>query len=468
MVHKKYILLYILILGAMLRIAFLFFGAELFFHRENIFYMSDTLAWKKCFENLINNGTYSYNLDSGYFCRMPGFAFYIGLFYFIAGCDWELGFQFLGYFQTGLDILTIYMFYRLVLIFFNQKTSLIAAFLYASYPFVIVWNPVAYAELISNFLIILSILLFFFNKSNIKNYAFSGLVIALACLMRPQVLPISFLMGLSLLINVLLNKNKLYIKKLFLFSTSFLILFGLWPLRNYINHNRLIITKNADGFLDWQEDVISFMQFTYSVKTDWDPQYSSIIKNETTTYPNIILESKEDLLSLERAIYLSKNCGSGFSHKKGYWKSPIKENDVNCNEEISNIFNHLREKQIKNHPFNFYIVVPFKNLYKAIFKSKLNDNKSVIKKIASKLFYVRTILIIFGLIGILLIFKSGLKTLPSIILLFFLSVYFILCFGTSPFMRNIEIRYFLSQDVLLLIPGAYLVNYLLSFKSKFT
>ena len=30
------------------------------------------------------------------------------------------------------------------------------------------------------------------------------------------------------------------------------------------------MTKNANGFLNWQEDVISFMQFTYAVKSEWD------------------------------------------------------------------------------------------------------------------------------------------------------------------------------------------------------
>lgn len=454
-------LFYIISLGAILRLCFLLFGAEIYFDRENIFFASDTLAWQRCFENLLNNGTYSLNSDSGYFCRMPGFAFYIGLFYLIAGNSWDLAMQLVGYFQTGLDIFCIYIFYQLVIKFFNRNTSLVAAFLYAIYPFVIVWNPVAYAELISNFLIILSLFYYFKKESTTKSYIFSGFIVALACLMRPQVLPLSFLLGLFLFVNFFVKRNHLNFKKLISFLFAFGLLFGSWPLRNYINHNRIIITKNAEGFSDWEDDVISFMQFTYAVKTDWDPQYSTIVQNKTTTYPNIILDSKEDSILLEKAIYLSKNCGSGFSQKLGYWKNPISKSEPNCNKEISKIFNNLREKQINKHPFNFYFIVPIKNLCKALFKNKLYGNQSTIKKLASTLFYFRTALIILGLLGLVLMFKNGFKRLSLMILLFFCIVYFTLCFGTSPFMRNIEMRYFLSPDILLIIPASFLINKLI-------
>ncbi|HET8647000.1 MAG TPA: hypothetical protein VFO85_16005, partial [Vicinamibacteria bacterium] len=41
---------------------------------------------------------------------------------------------------------------------------------------------------------------------------------------------------------------------------------------------------------------------------------------------------------------------------------------------------------------------------------------------------------------------------------FFVLLYLTLCAGTSPQLRNIEMRYFLPADVLLLIPAAGLIS----------
>ena len=53
-------LLMILLLGAVIRLGFILYGAEVFFQRENIHYDSDTGLWKECVSNLINHGNYIY------------------------------------------------------------------------------------------------------------------------------------------------------------------------------------------------------------------------------------------------------------------------------------------------------------------------------------------------------------------------------------------------------------------------
>ena len=87
--------------------------------------------------------------------------------------------------------------------------------------------------------------------------------------------------------------------------------------------NRFIITKNVEGVDGFTEDVVSFMQYVYAVKTDWDPQFSSIVKNKETIFPEICYKNKADSLKLESVIYLAKTCGSGFSRKEGYWAQKI-------------------------------------------------------------------------------------------------------------------------------------------------
>ena len=132
------------------------------------------------------------------------------------------------------------------------------------------------------FLLLLS--LFFFANINLKNSFFSGFFLALAALTRPQIIP---LFGIYLLVMLISFKKLNYYsyKNILILAFSFTIIYGAWPLRNYMNHDRIVITKNAEGFPDWTKDVISFMQFTYSVKTEWDPQYTSIIKNKSTIFP---------------------------------------------------------------------------------------------------------------------------------------------------------------------------------------
>ena len=451
-----------ILLGAIIRILFLLYGAEIYFNRPNIFIDGDTWAWQNCIENLINKGVFTVDGENGQFSRMPGYPYFMGIFYLLCNKNWEIAIPAICWTQTLLDVFCIYLMYLLTLkIFKKQKIALIAGFIYATYPFIIVWTPVAYAEQFSIFLLICSLL--FFYKSTEKNNSIvyliiTGIILALAGLTRPQLIPLA-----GILCFVLLFQSKKLIvnlKNSFMIGISFLIVFSLWPLRNYVNHDRFIVTKNADGFLNWQEDVISFMQFTYAVKSEWDPQYTSIINNQKTTYPKIAYgNNKEDSLKLEQAIYLSKNCGAGFSRKSGYWKKIIYEND--CNAEIEKLFNELRENQIKNNPLNFYFLVPLKNLKKAIFKSQLYDNKSTYRKIGSLLFYWRTILILIGLTGAIALIKKN--KFSYISLLYFGSVYFVLCFGTSPFMRNIEIRYFLPADILLILSSSYLFDKILSF-----
>ena len=211
------------------------------------------------------------------------------------------------------------------------------------------------------------------------------------------------------------------------------------------------------GYKTWDIDIIAFLQYIYSVKAEWEPQFSSILSNTETVFPANAYSNPNDSLMLVKAIHLSKTCGSGFSHWRGYWKEPLYED--NCNEEIATLFNTLRENQIRANALNFYIYIPIMNLKKAIFKTKLYKENSIIRTLASKLFLYRTFLILMGIIGALLMIKHSIPQ-GYLFFLFFITLYFTLCFGTSVQFRNIEMRYFLPADVLLIFPASYFLFYL--------
>lgn len=449
-------LFWIILLGAIIRIAFFLIGAKFYFGRSNIFVDGDTEAWAACFENLLKTGTYTVNPESewGYFGRMPGYSFFIGFFYLICGSNWETAYPVIAWTQTIMDVVSIYTVYLIAIKIFNQRTAIVAAFLYAFYPFIIVWNPVVYSELPGIFFMLLS-LLFLVREKNKYDYIYAGLFLGISSLMRPQCLLV--IPGVIIFIAV---KNayqfKLIRNQLLHLLIAFTCIFGLWPARNIINHKQPIITQDLRGFVNWDKDVVGFLQYIYSVKAEWQPQFGQILSNKQVTFPSNAYTSYEDSLKLEKAIYLSKTCGRGFSYWPGYWKPHVPKDSV-CNDEIVSLYAHLRETQIQKHPFNFYVKIPLQNLSKALFKVSLSGNKSgAVVLAASSLFLYRSILIVIGLIGLFLLLRKK-QAISWVFLMTFLAIYLSLCAGTSPQMRNIEMRYFIHADILLLFPAAYLI-----------
>jgi len=464
-VKNNRVLLIIIFFGLIARIIFTLFIAKYYFGRDNIQVDGDTYAWLNSFINLWEHGSYTVNMhhEYAYFLRMPGYSFFIGIIYFIFGSNPDIAFPIISWIQIILDVFSIYLIYKIGLnIFDNKKTALILAVLYSFYPFIIVWNPVVYSESISIFFMLLS--LYYFTGNNKYRYYLSGLFVSLAVLNRPQ---IALLIPILVIVIIIQNKNsiKRIIKYVFQLGLIILIVYGSWPIRNYINHNKIILTQDLRGANNWSEDVISFMQYTYSVKAEWEPQFSNILHNKEVRFPDIAYSNKQDSIKLERALYLAKNCGSGFSYWREYWREHIV--GENCNSEIIKIFTELRENQIKTNPVNFYLILPLKNLKKAIFKANLYDQTTFLRRLASKIFYYRTLLIIFGIFGAILLMFREKNKIHLLFILFPILLYLALCFGTSPQFRNIEMRYFLPADIILLIPASYFLNHmLLIFKNK--
>ncbi|PKP22927.1 MAG: hypothetical protein CVU05_01915 [Bacteroidetes bacterium HGW-Bacteroidetes-21] len=444
----------IIVIGIIARLIIIFFFAEAYYNRPNIYVDGDTQAWAISFQNLVQTGSFTVNPDHeyGYFGRMPGYSFFLGFFWLILG-KWESVYPVIAYIQIFLDVVSIWLIYRIAIGIFNNKSvALTSSFLYALYPFVIVWNPVVYSESASVFLMLLS--LFFLLKNPTKDYFLAGIFLGIGILFRPQLM---FLVPIFAL-TIIAIKRKFFSTSLIYFTIALIISYGIWPIRNLINHNKIVLTQDLRGIKNWNVDVISFMQYTFSVKSDWEPQFTSIIKNTPTQWPSEAYVSKEDSLLLEKAVFLSKHCGSGFSQWNGYWQDTIAVEN-SCTKEISDIFQILRNHQKKLNPVNYYLSVPFDNLSKAIFKNSLYKKDTSVRKFASILFLYRTVLFLLGLLGIFLMARK--KNYYYIMLLsFVVLLYVTLCWGGSPQMRNIEIRYFLHADILLLFSAAFFINWL--------
>lgn len=449
----------ILLLGLILRLVFVVFIAKYYFGRADIFIDGDTPTWFESIKNLITTGVYTYDpaSDCGLFTRMPGYPFFIGIFYLITGGNTDLLYPMIGYAQILIDVVAIYFIYRLALNLFNSNNlALILALMYAGYPFIIVWNPVVYTESVSTFFLIMC---FYFLSGNKKHRWFlSGIFLGIAILMRPQIILLTAIIGAGLIL-LYWYQPKLWLKYGIQFTLAIMLTYGLWPLRNYVFYNKVAFTEEQCAWRHYGPDFFAFTRYLYVVKSGAYPQFMEILQNKPFTYPEASLSIPEDTAKLNRAIFLCKTCGSSFSAYPEYWKKEVKPGE-DCNAEIVKLFDELRINQQKKNFWNVYLWVPLQNMNKALFKSSLQDTTSIVRKLASLLFVYRSALLVAGIIGciMLLLYKDKrLRFFFGIIMIYFLTLYITMCFGNSYLFRNLEMRYFLPADILMLIPASYFI-----------
>jgi 4-amino-4-deoxy-L-arabinose transferase-like glycosyltransferase len=162
----------ILVLGLMLRLFYVFFFSSFFakayLGRETIFYSgSDFGTSLSAFNNLIRNGAYSINLDEPlcYFNRMPGYSFFIGIISLLFSNPYNM--YMVSFLQIIFDVASIYLLYKICVRLTKSDTvGLIAAFLYATHPIIILWCPVLMSDSLGAFCSLL--VLYYYSKSESK------------------------------------------------------------------------------------------------------------------------------------------------------------------------------------------------------------------------------------------------------------------------------------------------------------
>ncbi len=457
----------LIIIGLIIRLGFMFFGAPVYYGTAD--YASnggDTWAWAHGMTNLVHSGTYTTDptYEDGKYFRPPGYAFFLMIFYFLSGLHLPLAFKLASFAQVLLDTLSIYFIYGIIK---NNKGSeklaLTGALLYMIYPFVIVWSPVLYAETPGLFFMLWGIYLLS-KTPNATRYSLAGFTIGAAILTRLQIIFILpgllyFLFTRAGSLRTLFSKNYL------LFFVALGITYGSWPLRN-LAHGQLVFGQRLENESHFSKDYTAFMYYIWSVKTDHRPQYDQIIHGEPVDWPKASYLHPGDSATLADLAVKCRTCSRGFSHfmfSAGLVKAPITEYNA-CSQEITATFDRLREEQIHENFFHYMIIVPLSNLKKCIFKSALYESKSkLVFIISSLLFSYRTIFILLGLTGMWLNRKKRLisKELNGLVLIYMLSWYFMICF----LHRNIEMRYLIMTDVMLLIPATIPLLMLLNKRS---
>ncbi len=462
-IKLKISLKHILILGIITRVMFLVFGAPIYYGRTPFYMHDDSIGWMDSIVNLINTGTYTANAAwaNGVFYRPPGYSFFLGFCYLITGMSVERGFLCAVILQSALDILNIFFCYKIVFqLTQNKNTSLAGAFIYALYPFTLVWDGAATAEILSVTLMFASFY-FYTNPTQKYRLALSALFLGFASLTRPQCIVLfPCIIAVEFIFNI--KNPKKYLKNILQLLLFFSLSYGLWPARNYINQNKLIFIQDANIGNVWSPDWFAFMRYIFAVQTDIEPQASQLMNGEKVTWNAQSYHYSGDSANLASFTNMLDTCGTGVSYfrlHKNLIDTPVASNQ-NCDAAIAKLSEELVANQKKYNAFNYYINVPFSNLKKSLFKSGLYGKQSnSVKIIASLLFGIRTVGILAGLSCCiwLLLFSGIRKEFLTITIMYFAAWYAYMCW----LFRNIEVRYFLNADTLLLIPLAIVIGMLI-------
>jgi len=324
----------------------------------------------------------------------------------------------------------------------------------------IVVAPLLHAETPSIFFLLLSIT-FAVKTPSLRNAFFSGAFAGIATLIRLQCgFCIPFIIAAYLFVNA--NKIREKVKYALMFSFAVGITYGLWPARNFLLHDRIIFAQDIHVGAHWSEDFLSFLNYTHSISTDHTPYYWSILKNEKVNWPASAYIDPRDSLLLDSVVSMCQTCSNGFAYWK--WGERLTKNlelpAHSCESEIVSIFDSLTQKQKTQNAFHYWIIIPLHNLSKCFFKLTVyGDKPFMIKFFSSGLLMIRSLLIVLGLIGIFLAYKNMLLSRRFLFVVsgYVLSWYLFI----SVVHRNIEIRYLIQADTMLLIPGAFAIMVLL-------
>jgi len=197
---------------------------------ENFYAPGDELTYKNLAIKLIDQRTFGENFDNLRSWRPPGYAVYLGIFYFFFG---DNGFKIIPYLNFFLYIVSFYFIFKISNIFFNKKISFIVSFvvyLFHFYKFnqvlIINYSETLFFFLTSSFLLIF---LLGYKKMNNLYLVTSFIILSLSYMVRGPSLPLGIIVLLFLFLF-----QKSFSKKILIFSLIiFLIPCILWMIRNY-------------------------------------------------------------------------------------------------------------------------------------------------------------------------------------------------------------------------------------------
>lgn len=469
-------LILICVFGLLARIAYVIlfadFFAKAYLGRNTLFYPGGDFGTSlNSFKNLLYHGTYSANLNDalGAFNRMPGYSFFVGFISLIFPEPYNM--YVVSGLQIIIDCVAVALVYAILFKRFHcsEKVSLLGALIYAAYPIAIIWTPVLFSDSIGAFFSLLILYSYLSSKENKKHWLILGILIGCAMLFRPQALLSILVIGMMEFWRNIKN-IKYYFQSMLIMGLGVALTYGTYPARNVLFQHRLVLFQDLRGSgTCWNDATVNYMQYVYAVQSHWEPAWSSIMQNRKFEIDPAAYAVAGDSLILDRAVKNAQQCSYAFSCWSGYWTEQRTSAALKCDSSIAADFALLREHQMKNNAFHFWVTLPIENLKKCLFKSEISHKKNggLVASLVPMVFYYRSLLILLGILACVFAIRRRQNTKANVfILLSFFSWYLLISAGTMAQLRNIEMRYLLPVDVLLLVPVALLFAKLKFFSNK--
>jgi len=361
----------------------------LFFHEKNL-----THEWSILFNNFQEYNSYSYYIFNGKHIPssyMPPLYFIFLYLNKILSMN-LINFLYLVFFnQVLLSTLSVYFFYKICKNFFNDNISLIGTLVFSLFPLMIYSNGLVSSATLQLFLYLLffnSYLVFLDGKVDLKGILILSIICSLNLILRGEFIIIFFF---SIFYFILINRKKALSGILVLILSVSLI--SPYILRNFDNTNKLHIV-NSSGYALWKGNnpLAKVEGFHNPLHPDARTNWPNIIEFESL-YNQLDKIEKNEMYEIERDQTFKREAFKNItSNKIKYLKLYIKK--------IFSFYLIDLESSLKNY-YNIIHIIP---------------------------------ILIFGIMsvpGVIIAFKKNnykikYLILMTLILIFFISVFFIL------------------------------------------
>lgn len=439
--------------GLSVRVAFLLWGAERYYGAGmERFVNDDSASYTQSVINLLTMGWYTFDpsVPDASFGRLPAYPLFWGLHALLVGA--HRAHAAVAVTQTMLDTLGIYLIWAAL-----RRTDLpswapwIAGLVLAVYPFSLVWITMSGTEAFGVFLVLSFV--FLLTRSRLPHGPLLiGALAGVAFLTRAYLLT---LLPAALLYWVAQGTSwpELRRRAVLLF-VAFGVVYLPWPIRNAVNHQRLVLVHPLTaGYVTFSPDFAAFRSWVYAWNPGLEPYHQQVIRRETPMgFPPHVFSGPEEAREADRLVERAMECGTGF---RSWGFLPVEGPD--CDAEVAAGFDELRRSYASRHPIRTWIVVPALNLRKAAFKLDLErvwEGPSLSGYLTRAMFLWRSLWVLLGLAGIVAFWRR-----PVVLAVAMVSLPTYLAI-TGVF-RQVEMRYLIQADVLLLLPAALLADHLL-------
>ncbi len=420
----------------------------------------DTYTYLQPVENLIFNGNY----DDDF--RMPGY----GWIYYLLRAIFQTAtaLDFLVIFQLLLASFSVYILAKIAELLFKKQIYFYLTFtLYALSSFVSLYDPILLTESFATSSLIISFYFFFLPDMSKKQFVASGLFLTWCIFLKPVFAPLLIVFSFFLILKIRLKKQETRLqisKMLAAFLIPFLLVDGIWTVRNYKVHQGFYPLTTSLYFASTNESYLgALFQFLHAYGGSivwWEP-------GADITYFKPLTQANQKKLKVQPPAYIyttefTPDSLLSVKNKIALIDNPETDSvqRMELTVQVKEQLNRYTQSIKKEKPILYYFASRIKvcktfflhsgtyNLFNQA-SSELNVVKFFFKVIYSLLYLAVAGLGVLGLVIILF------RTRQDLNLLFFALCSIYAGFSFPLLLKLDEYRYFVTAYPLFLIAGIF-------------